>query len=567
MDQQRYLLVFGPKTAILAPLPAGATVYLRRSRDGGLECGEHDGPGEALVRLTMGEEVVIEPLVGQILLNDERLEEGRDLRSGDEIGLGQHGAAVFHSREHERAVQGVLRPDELHQRLRQEVERCLRYHRPLSLLLLRLNRGEAGPGFGELARTVARTVRAVDIVGWVGQGELVVLFPETGQSALVPAARIMAAIGSEARGGLARCPADGTASDTLIVGARSAALRAPTGKVEPMWGGESTLRVGELQVVAVDPKTRRLFELVRDLAPSDIPVLITGETGVGKELVAHALHHWSARREAPLVTLNCAALPESLLESELFGHERGAFSGAETHKQGLLESANGGTLFLDEISEASPAIQAKLLRVLETGRARRLGAVAEHPIDLRIVSATNRALEQELEAGRFREDLYYRLNVGAVEVPPLRDRKLDLPELTRRLLAQACQRQGRGPIHVADRAMERLLSWGWPGNVRELRNVVDRTTAVLPGDLIEVEDLPPQMGPARQREDTPPACRFRRLADEIRELERTRMMQALTASGGVHVRASELISMPLRTFVTKLKVHGLNTGKRLTDPG
>ncbi len=319
---------------------------------------------------------------------------------------------------------------------------------------------------------------------------------------------------------------------------------------------------------------KRLFALVQKLALSDIPVLVMGETGAGKEIVAAALHAWSARGDQRLVSINCAALSEALFESELFGYERGAFSGAYATKIGLLESAQGGTVFLDEIGELSLAMQAKLLRVLETRTLTRVGAVAERPIDVRIVGASNRNLEQDVAAGRFRQDLYFRLNAATVVVPPLRDRRLDVHPLARAFLEDSCARLARSPMSLSDDVLLRLAQHPWPGNVRELRNLMEYVAATVQGDVVEERHLPARLGESAGAQAPPangqgggasalsPPPVFRNLYDEIRELERTRLEQALAAAGGVRVKAAALIGMPLRTLVTKLKEHGLGGTRR-----
>jgi DNA-binding NtrC family response regulator len=270
-------------------------------------------------------------------------------------------------------------------------------------------------------------------------------------------------------------------------------------------------------------------------------------------------------------------MAESLLESELFGHEKGAFSGAETTKPGLLESARGGTVLLDEIVECSARAQAKLLRVLETKRARRLGAIDEVDVDARILASTNVALEDAVRDGAFRKDLYYRLYAANVVVPALRDRPQDIPALIRSFINDACERLGRVPCAMAPEAMELLMRHKWPGNVRELKNVVENALALNDKPLLTVAELPAAVRSSvepwraadeRQRPEevegdtneypvVPQARVFRKLADEVRELEKRRIIEALQQTGGVRVRAAELIGMPLRTFVTKLKQYGI----------
>jgi transcriptional regulator with GAF, ATPase, and Fis domain len=303
-------------------------------------------------------------------------------------------------------------------------------------------------------------------------------------------------------------------------------------------------------------------------------VLVQGETGAGKELAAATVHASSPRASGPFVSVNCAAIPESLAESELFGHVKGAFSGAVANKIGYLEAADGGTLFLDEIGELSPIVQAKLLRVLETGELVRVGEVKPRTIAIRLVAATNRDLEREVAEGRFRADLNFRLGAARLELPPLRERPRDLAILIGVQLAEACQRLGRAPLDLSIAAAIALHAHDWPGNVRELRHSIEYAAAAAPDGAAELElwHLPPGLAATARRERDgavvaapaalpepapPPAGGFRPIADEVRDLERARMIAALRAAAGVQNRAAALIEMPLRTFVTKLKRYAI----------
>jgi transcriptional regulator with GAF, ATPase, and Fis domain len=358
--------------------------------------------------------------------------------------------------------------------------------------------------------------------------------------------------------------------DTLLVGAVALVYHSSSSRDQSLTTPREDVRMlalGDRQVVIADPAMARLYELLERLAPSELPVLVCGETGTGKEVVTTALHQLSRRSARPLVSLNCAALHENLVESELFGYERGAFSGAVTAKPGLLETASGGTLFLDEIGDLPAAVQAKLLRVIETKRVLRLGDVRERPIDIRIIAATNRDLVEDVISGRFRRDLFFRLSGATLWLPPLRDRPRELPVLAEMFLRDACRQQGRAPMQLAPETHKKLLAMQWPGNVRELKHLMEYVSAAVESEVVEPHHLEPRARPDTPRselvvEDANGSVQFRPLADEIRELEQARITAALDAASGNQRVAAQLLAMPLRTFVFKLKQYGL---RRLDD--
>lgn len=383
--------------------------------------------------------------------------------------------------------------------------------------------------------------------------------------------------------------------------------------------------LGERIALVAEPAMHELYRVIERLARTQLPVLILGESGVGKEQVAAAVHAWSSRGRAQLVALNCAALQESLIESELFGYERGAFSGAVAAKAGLLERASGGTLFLDEVNELSAAAQAKLLRVLEVRRVTRLGGVRERAVDLRVVAATNRSLRALVQAGRFRNDLFFRLSGATVEVPPLRQRRAEIAALARYFAKEA---------RLDEAALRCVLAYAWPGNVRELRHAMEYAAALADGGVISACHLPEVVSerdhggrqatepcrpvlaegsrahprrplseartdegaskaesdgidasegrrghersgelegrawrdgaaeaqaPQAQGVERSAAVHFLPLAEELRALERRRMVEALHAAGGVQRRAAALLGMPVRTFTCKLAQYGLRS--------
>jgi len=291
-------------------------------------------------------------------------------------------------------------------------------------------------------------------------------------------------------------------------------------------------------------------------------VLITGESGVGKELVANRMHSLSRRHDQPFVALNCGAIQETLLESELFGHQKGAFTGATNDHQGLFEIASGGTLFLDEIGEMNLDLQVKLLRVLETSEFRRVGGTKLVKVDVRVVAATNKRLIEEVQSGRFREDLFYRLNVIHIEVPPLRERADDIPALVQAFL-EAHHRKGLPLRTVVPEALAALTAYPWPGNVRELRNIIERSLILCRGDDITPDDLPSALVRGGAQND----ALGRRgeptydLAVPLAEVERRHILRVLGANGGNKVRTARILGINVKTLYNKLKAYESAAGR------
>jgi two-component system, NtrC family, response regulator AtoC len=314
--------------------------------------------------------------------------------------------------------------------------------------------------------------------------------------------------------------------------------------------------------IMVDPTMTATYELIHRLSRSQLAVLITGETGTGKEKAAQTLHGSSPRAGGPFIAVNCSAIPDNLVESELFGYERGAFSGADRTKPGLIEHASHGTLFLDEICELSAPAQAKLLRALETRSITRVGGVTPIGVDFRLVAATHRDVAAEIAAGRFRADLYYRIAAAVIHLPPLRERPLDILVLARSFLRLACARLGRAPLTLSADATLALTDYAFPGNVRELLNAMDYAAATCAGPLVERSALPRQLAQRADATRTPvaaPIAAFPPISDEIEQLERRRIGEALLATAGNQRRAAHLIGMPRRTFVSKLRRYQITT--------
>ena len=313
-------------------------------------------------------------------------------------------------------------------------------------------------------------------------------------------------------------------------------------------------RVRDRSIVGNSGAMQRVFDLVSQVADSKANVLVSGESGTGKEMVARAIHAGGERREQPFVAVNCGAIPENLLESELFGHVKGAFTGAVQNKAGLFEVAEAGTVFLDEIGELSLPLQVKLLRVIQERVFRRVGGTSDIKFNARIVAATNRQLEGEVSAGRFREDLYYRLNVIEIQVPPLRTRKDDIPLLVRHFVEKYTAELEKPVEGVSDEAMARLVEYDFPGNVRELENVIERAVALCRGDTIDVEVLPPTvLEPQSPSRDLRIPAEGVDLDELVSEYEKSLLLEALRQTGGVKKKAAQRLGISFRSFRYRLE--------------
>ena len=306
-------------------------------------------------------------------------------------------------------------------------------------------------------------------------------------------------------------------------------------------------------IIGTSRPMQEVFRQVAQVTGSAATVLIRGESGTGKELVAHAIHHHSPRRDGPFVKVNCAALPESLIESELFGHERGAFTGALSRRKGRFEVAHGGTIFLDEIGELSLATQAKLLRVLQEREFERVGGVAPLPVDVRVIVATNRELERAIGEGTFREDLYYRLNVFPIFMPALRERKPDILLLADHFLEKFATQHERPIKRITTPAIDMLMGYHWPGNVRELENVIERAVLVCDGEVIHARHLPPTLQTAEASGTAPVGS----LTHQVEALERDLLADALKTAGGNRTRAARLLGVTPRILSYKLRKYRL----------
>jgi two-component system nitrogen regulation response regulator NtrX len=311
------------------------------------------------------------------------------------------------------------------------------------------------------------------------------------------------------------------------------------------------------EILGSSPPVQRLKEQIQVAAPTNGWVLITGENGTGKEMVAKQLHVHSKRADGPFIEVNCAAIPEELIESELFGHEKGAFTGAIAQKRGKFELANGGTIFLDEIADMSLRTQAKILRILQEHKFERVGGTETIEVDVRVIAATNKSLEKEIQDGKFREDLYYRLNVIPFHVPPLRERREDIPVLVKAFAEEFCVESGAKPKPVTGRALALLQSYAWPGNVRELRNLVERLVLMTPGPRIRAQDLPEELRSGARPAELAGAS----LEEARREFERRFLLARLEENGWNVSRTAESIGIARESLSRKMRSYKLRAAR------
>ena len=474
-------------------------------------------------------------------LNGRRIEGRVALQPGDVLAAGPVEVSVFSTS----AATTVVSEGELSTRLVAEVERAVRFKRPLGVVGVTLD-GERH-GRREAALRIASRLRRIDIAGEYATGEYLLVLPETTRAqaealaaTVAELAREVAGIGAAARA--AAVPDDGNTADELIA--------ATLGRVGPATPATSDTEV----LVAEDAVMRELFELARRAARSEVTVLLTGETGSGKEVVAAEIHRASARAAGPYVRINCASIPETLIESELFGHERGAFTGADKRRIGFVERAHGGTLLFDEIGELPVSMQAKLLRVLEERKVVRVGGTDEIAVDVRFIAATNRELEREVEKDAFRHDLFFRLSAMTLRVPPLRERPKDLPRLAELFAQRATQAAKRPPARFTDGFAQALLRYPWPGNVRELRNVIERAVILASSAELTVNELPDRLAvlaPLAPRAPSP-------MRDRLDDVERRALADALREAGGNRTHAARRLGISRRALLYKLKKYNLD---------
>ncbi len=549
----------------LVEVPDGAQLTVGRARMATIPV-DSERVSRIHARITRrGSEIAVEDVGSRngTWVNGEAISGVRSLASGDEIVIGPV-TIVLGVTSRVVSRPRIESSRRLEEELTAEVDRGKRYRRVFTLLMLRIN-GEQPEVDAAVDRLSAR-LRAMDLLTEYAPFELAIVLPELDASTIDETARdlITAARTKEdgtaapitVAGGAAVFPEHGTTVGKLIGRARAAVTSVRSSPAESIGAPpEDPSPLGN-DVIVSDPQMRRVYELIRKVADHQITVLVNGETGVGKEIIAAAIHHAGSRRAGPFVKLNCASVPESLLESSLFGHEKGAFTGADRRTSGYFEAAHGGTLFLDEIGEISIGTQAKLLRVLEERKITRVGGTDEIAVDVRVLCATNRDLEADCRRGTFRSDLFFRISAFTILIPPLRDRPSETMLLAEHFIAQVSR--GRSPPRLSEAAADAIRRYTWPGNARELRNAIERAVVVHSGRVIELEDLPDRVRDIPAAVDqvgSPLDGNFGR--DQYAELERQAIVDALESSGGSQTIAAKKLGLTRRALIYRMEKHGL----------
>ena len=569
-----HLLIMSPDAFVTVPLPESGEVSIGRASDAKVRLEDLLASRRHAV-LHVGPQFFVEDAgsANGTRLRDEPLPAKHRvaIEPGEAIVIGSTVLMV----QQNRSIMGMRRlwsHSAFEGRLEDECARAAATGAGFALARFQIDRGAP---WARVLPVFARELPQPHGLAAYGPHDYEVLFVEAAPAETTRLVELLLAglrgAGVGVKAGVAWYPRDGRSAQALLSRAN--------GLLKPVRESSQEL------TVTVGPEMDRVRELAGRAAGSNINVLILGETGVGKEVLARAVHRQSARQARPFVPLNCAGLSESLIESELFGHEKGAFTGAAHAKIGLLESAAGGTVFLDEIGEMPLTVQSRLLRVIETHEVLPVGALRARPIDVRFVAATNRDLEAEVLKGGFRRDLFFRLNGLSLTIPPLRERVTEIEGLARLFVDQACRDGGRTPPRVAPIALELLRAYRWPGNIRELKNVIERALVLCDGDTVELGHLPvDRMSPAASllvpaggdpvaRSTPVPASQTgngsSRAADGEgarlsvpEEAERQRILKALAENAGNQTRAARALGMPRRTFVTRLDRYGVHRPRK-----
>jgi len=546
----------GDRGSWVIDLVDGGEVTFGRSR-GATVMLDHEKVSRMHARLwRTGERFQIEDLESRngTRVNGERITGTQPISPGDEIVIGPATIVLTIASQVARRTR-VADADAFDARLEAELDHANRYRHRVALASLRIDGDE------RVIEAIARAIRPMDLAGDYGGDQFALLLPRLsreeaeavvqrllGEALLIPA---------DVRAGVAIAPEDGRTADELLERSR-AALRQARAAGSLVFAQAAPAPTADDVVIAA-PAMRRIYSFVDRIADSSLTVLVLGETGVGKEIVAEAIHARSSRRAGPMLKLNCGSIPENLLESELFGHERGSFTGADRRKIGFFEAAHGGTIFLDEIGEMAPSLQVKLLRVLERKQITRVGATDEIAVDVRVIAATHRDLEADVRAGRFREDLYFRLAGFTLAIPPLRDRVDEIVPLAAHFVARVAGELGQPAPVLADDAKLALTSYDWPGNIRELRNAIERAVVVQGGGTITAADLPDRVRDAGRRAGPalPEGPLKEQLRDQLADLERVAIVDALAAYGGNQTRTAKRLGISRRALIYKMERLGL----------
>jgi len=557
-DAQFSLLIFDPDGVRAIPLVEGRAITVGRYPPADVSVRDSSlSRQHACVELNDGK-VWVDDLdsTNGTWVNGARIEEHAQIEPGADLTFGAVSATVHAAGDH--SASDLESHDHFRIDAEAEVNRAKTFRRNVALLMVQGPAGTA-PSVSRWLAGVRAQLRPFDRSALYSADSVEVLLPELGGEEAAEIAQRIAATERSLRIGLAVFPQDVCCADDLFEKARCALTCTSAAKpVQTCVPPDKELDLGG--PVVASKAMSEVLATAEQVASSPIPVLILGETGCGKEIVARAIHERGSRREGPLVPVNCGGIPRQLVESHLFGHEKGAFTGAGERARGVFEAANGGTVFLDEVGELPAPAQVALLRVLESKKLTRVGSTQETEVDVRVIAATHRDLEAMVGAGEFREDLLYRLNAMTIAVPPLRERVDDIVPLARRFLRQA-NRTNNVNNDIDEHALALLARYDWPGNVRELRNVMDRAVVIAQDQTITIDDLPTRMRDAPIVPVAPPSSPTingeLNLRAELDRVERELIEAALVRHDWDRAAAAKALGLPLRTLARKIQTHGI----------
>jgi DNA-binding NtrC family response regulator len=561
------LLIYHRNGSLMVELREDVPVVVGRARPSDISIRDTSLSRQHARFLLTGSELWVEDLnsTNGTRINGKKVQRGR-VGKNDEVRLGSVTVAYHALGAADAEAEGMDGHDQFVTRLEQELVRARTFNRPLAVMMVQAARRENGH-VSRWAPRLQGLLRPVDLVGLYDDRTVLIGLVESGAEEATMLGRLI--VDDRPRGQPAlRCGiclhARQATTDQLIAEAR-AALRRTTQRqtVVAVEGGKGKeAEKGEGAPVVLSPRMQEIYRQAERVADSPIPVLIYGETGTGKEVLAQTIHDRSGRRRKPIRFVNCGAIPEQLVESVLFGHERGSFTGADQRRLGVFEEANGGTVMLDEVGELSAGAQTALLRVLESKRISRVGSSKEIPVDVRIVAATNRDLQQMCQAGGFRIDLFYRLESMVFHLPPLRERVEEILPLVERFIKAAAKANSCKVPRLDEKARRILLAYDWPGNVRELRNVIERAVVIADEGLITPHDLServrggPSAGPMVHAPEEADEAGLP-IKERLQRYEARLLLDALETNNWNQTRTAEALDMPLRTLVHKIKKLGL----------